>query len=118
MVNIFPSKGRNAEVEAFLNLKIGQFEFTNEKKNTLLVQTVRELDEVRRFGREIRSRDGLSFGDGMAFSLDETLSFTKLTMRESLNHLAKVNQCGWFIQMKTVTVPAKQIITRYIILGV
>ncbi len=96
VVNIRPKGKRDPAVETFLNTKISRFWFPAGVQIGKFFDTIRDLPEFKK-SRFIITTAGGTFGYGRRFTLTEPVSLTDVTVRELLNRLAKLNQCGWYV---------------------
>ena len=107
VVNIRPKRRRDPAVEKFLNTKISKFWFPAGQRTGKFFDTVRDLPEFVERRIKIETLGLPTTGNGQNFTLSEAISLTDVTVRELLNRLAKLNQCGWFVAPSDTTERSK-----------
>jgi hypothetical protein len=100
VVNIVPTKGRDARYEKLLELRIGNFSFQKDFNVAQIRNDVLDLPEVQKFlsDNKIFSTKLRPYTGNVSRSLPIEMKFSDLTFRELLNKITKIKRGGWLLR--------------------
>lgn len=100
VVNIVPTKGRDARYEKLLAIKIGNFSFQKDFLVAQIRNDILDLPEVKKFLSEnkLHSTKLRPYTGNVGRRLPIEMKFSDLTFRELLNKIAKIKKGGWLLR--------------------
>lgn len=110
VINIYPTRGRDARFQELLGLKVKSFALSKGSKVEDITVALLELPEFRQFQKKHRIsffplREGVTVLLEAQYGrpVDQAMEFKNIRFRDLLNRITKIKKGGWILRMRGKT---------------